>query len=300
MKTVFKIFAFITLLSITVEGISQPIIETDTVIQTSLCAGSSVIIPFTVIDSAGSFNFGNIFTAQLSDPLGQFTNPIDIGSFLIPWTGSGFILGTVPVNTPLLGFYKIRVVGDNPAVIGLESPNSILIINTAVLAVIQASDSVYCEGDSLVLTATPIFESYLWDRNGTSIAGATQQTLTVTQPGTYTVSVKDTLQCESTSSGFNVYSEICVGIDEASRVEGIIVRPVPSSDLVTIEFSRDHAENTLIQIYDLQGELALTEEVSTQNGINQYKLDISTLPAGIYLVKIGSGNTVETAKLVKL
>ncbi|MCH8318934.1 MAG: hypothetical protein IIA88_10660, partial [Bacteroidetes bacterium] len=60
---------------------AQLSITTDTVLQTSFCAGGTVIIPYTV--SGGSYNFGNVFTAQLSeliDPfclLDTFSNPID-------------------------------------------------------------------------------------------------------------------------------------------------------------------------------------------------------------------------------
>ena len=299
MKVWSRVFACVVVISISVEGISQPIIQTDTVIQTSLCAGSNVIIPWTVIDTSGSFNFGNIFTAQLSDPLGAFSNPIDIGSFLIPWTGSGFILGTIPVNTPLLGLYKVRVVGDNPVVIGSESPNFIVIINTAVLAVIQAPDSMICEGDSLELTATPIFNSYVWERNGTVISGATQQTLMTNLAGTYTVTVEDTFACVSTSQPFNVYIETCVGVEELNALGGLNLHPVPSSDFVNIEFNFDRSANIGLRVFDLLGELVLHEEIEVVYGVNDHALDISALPAGVYLIKIGEGALAKTTKLVK-
>jgi len=299
MKVWSKVFVCVVVISISVEGISQPIIQTDTVIQTSLCAGSNVIIPWTVIDTSGSFNFGNIFTAQLSDPLGGFSNPIDIGSFLIPWTTSGFILGTIPVNTPLLGIYKVRVVGDNPVVIGSESPNFIIIINTAVLAVIQAPDSMICEGDSLELTATPIFNSYVWERNGTVISGATQQTLMTNLAGSYTVTVEDTFTCVSTSQPFNVYIETCVGVEELNALGGLNLHPVPSSDFVNIEFNFDRSANIGLRVFDLLGELVLHEEIQVISGANDHPLNISALPAGVYLIRIGEGALAETTKLVK-
>src|SRR3989304_5459381 len=85
----------------------QLTLTTDSVLQTSLCAGGTVIVKYTV--SGGSYNFGNVFTAQLSqDPdmgcfSGIFSNPVDIGT--TPYWSSGFIIGTVPANTTL-GMYR--------------------------------------------------------------------------------------------------------------------------------------------------------------------------------------------------
>ncbi|MBN4072147.1 T9SS type A sorting domain-containing protein [Flavobacteriales bacterium AH-315-E23] len=300
MKNLLKTLLFITLFSISINGISQPAIRTDSVIQISLCAGSDVYIPFTVTDTGGTFVFGNFFTAQISDQFGSFANPVDIGTFPIPWTLSAAILGTVPVNSPLLGIYKIRVIGSDPPVIGSESPNFVLILNTAVLSTINADDSVMCEGDSLVLTATPIFQSYQWNRNGTSISGASSQTLTVSQAGAYTVTVKDTFQCVSTSDPFNVYIETCVGVEEpVVGPKDLNVYPVPALDIVDVEFNTNRSEEVDLQVYDLLGKVMITEHLLSKMGANHYSLDLSILANGVYLLRVGRAESSETVKLVK-
>jgi gliding motility-associated-like protein len=62
--------------------------------------------------------------------------------------------------------------------------------------------NVICSGQSLLLTSS-IGTSYQWQNNGTNIFGATNQTYTVNQAGSYTVTVNDGT-CTSTSQAFIV------------------------------------------------------------------------------------------------
>jgi len=55
------------------------------------------------------------------------------------------------------------------------------------IQIAPVSPQTICPGDSLTLTASPPSLSYQWFLNGTAIAGATQASLTVSQPGIYTV-----------------------------------------------------------------------------------------------------------------
>ena len=65
----------------------------------------------------GTFNSGNVFTAQLSDNTGSFTSPTNIGS-----GGSSPVSISIPANTPSgTNSYKIRVVSSNPVVTGSVS-----------------------------------------------------------------------------------------------------------------------------------------------------------------------------------
>jgi len=54
------------------------------------------------------------------------------------------------------------------------------------------------------LLSTQFFQSYQWKRNGSIISGATQQTYTATQSGTYTVQVSNIQGCFIESPAFNL------------------------------------------------------------------------------------------------
>lgn len=276
-------------------GSGQPVIITDSIFQTSFCAGSNVFIPFTVIDTGGSFNFGNIFTAQLSDEWGDFSNPVDIGTVPIPWTISGFILGTIPINSPLFGIYKVRVVGSNPTITGSESPNFIIIINTAQLAAITAADTIICDGNSTVLTATPFFQSYQWSRNTNSITGATTPSITVYQAGSYTVTVRDTLGCETTSDPKEVIVEICTGISENNNQNSVSIYPNPNTGQFTLTLPSNQLNSSFI-LYDLPGKEIIHIREMKETKI---KISVNNIPDGIYIYNVINGyNIIGTGKLI--
>ncbi len=190
-----SVIGFIIMVFFFINTNAQLTITTDSVIQISPCAGSNVLIPFTV--SGGALNFGNVFTAELSDNLGNFTNPVPIGT--LTYWNSGMIIGTIPINTTISIFYKIRVVASDPAVTGTESPNNVIVSNIAQLSSIFAipNDSV-CQGDTVTLSVAPN-DSYNWS------TGDTTQSISVTQPGSYDVTVVDFAGCETVADSVSVF-----------------------------------------------------------------------------------------------
>lgn len=96
------------------------------------CAGSPVSVPFTV---TGTFNSGNVFTAQLSDASGSFASPISIGT--LTGTGNGTVQGTIPVGQIPGSGYRLRVVSSNPAVTGTDNGQNIVISSGPASPVIQ-------------------------------------------------------------------------------------------------------------------------------------------------------------------
>ncbi|MBA4850283.1 3-coathanger stack domain-containing protein [Emticicia sp. BO119] len=78
---------------------------------TSSCTISQFSIPFTI---SGTYNAGNVFTAQLSDKFGDFSNPINLGT--LTSTAAGTITAKVPYGTPYGTGYQIRIISSNPVI----------------------------------------------------------------------------------------------------------------------------------------------------------------------------------------
>jgi Secretion system C-terminal sorting domain len=115
-----------TNITVSAYGINAP-----TFSATSFCQGESVNIGYT-IQNACSFPIlpsSNVFTAQLSNSVGSFASPVNIGS--IGATGSGSIQATIPVGTPGGAGYRIRVVSSNPTVIVGSDNGSNLTVNVS-------------------------------------------------------------------------------------------------------------------------------------------------------------------------
>lgn len=70
--------------------------------------------------SIGTFVAGNTYTAQMSDATGSFTSPTNIGS-LASILNSGTINITIPSGAASGAGYLIRIISDNPSVIGSNS-----------------------------------------------------------------------------------------------------------------------------------------------------------------------------------
>ena len=174
------------------QGYAQHTITADSIIQTSPCAGSNIYIPYTV--TGGNFHIGNVFTAQLSNSTGSFSNPTNIGS--IPYWGNGLIIGTIPLTATLGINYKVRIISSSPTDTSTESPNTVIVIHIAQIATITVSplNGTICSGDSATLSDITPAQNYLWS------TGATTQSIEVKQSGSFTVTVTDVLGCKTTSS----------------------------------------------------------------------------------------------------
>lgn len=84
--------------------------------KSAYCTTNQLPVPVMAI---GTFNTGNIFTAELSDSLGDFTNPMDIGQ--LNSTNSGYLTATIPSIAEPGSKYRIRVRSSSP---NMTSPDN--------------------------------------------------------------------------------------------------------------------------------------------------------------------------------
>ncbi|TAH28188.1 MAG: T9SS C-terminal target domain-containing protein [Cytophagales bacterium] len=73
------------------------------------------------VTSIGTFTSGNQYTAQLSDALGSFASPLATASITSISNSPGTIVLTVPAGTLTGTGYLIRVISNNPSIIGSNS-----------------------------------------------------------------------------------------------------------------------------------------------------------------------------------
>jgi hypothetical protein len=189
----FLLTTLFILIILSVSTFGQNTITTTTPIQTSFCAGGSIIVEYT---STGSFPAGCTFSIELSNSSGNFTNPTIIGSLPL---NVGAIPGTIPTSTPFGFNYRVRVVADNPSTIGSASTTPLVITSTAASATIFSNPSGgVCHGDTVSLWAT-YNATYQWS------TGETTQTIKVTESGSYVVTVTNFLTgCQVSSNPVNV------------------------------------------------------------------------------------------------
>lgn len=162
---------------------------------TSVCSGGSFSVNY--YGNGVVFNAGNVFTAQLSDATGNFTNLINIGT-ASSTSVNGLISVTLPTNASSGNSYLIRVNSSNPIITG--SGLSLLSIKSLPPAAIISPGSAisFCAGGSVTLTSNAA-NGNQWYKDGVVISGATATTYIANASGNYTAKVTVN-GCESAAS----------------------------------------------------------------------------------------------------
>jgi hypothetical protein len=172
---------------------SEMTVTTSAVSPLIYCPGSQVPVRYMI---TGSYNAANVFTAQLSDSNGSFQQPLTIGTRA--GVDQGTIAGRLPSNLKPGSRYRIRVVASTPAIIGADNGEDIVIKPLPTPQITPAGPVKICPGDQMTLDAGSGYSSYLWS------TGASSRTISVSQPGNYTVTVTTEDGCPGTSMAVTV------------------------------------------------------------------------------------------------
>lgn len=146
----------------------------------------------------------------------------------------------------------------------------------------------FCYGDSVTLTANTAALQFQWKKNGVNIAGATFQTYVAKTAGVYKCKVTNT--CGHKTSNANTVTNPCRISNENTLdvLEHLSVYPNPATNSVTIKFPSD--ETGQISIVNLYGQLVFSEMIN----VEQTQIDVSQFPAGMYVIRWGSGENFES------
>lgn len=129
-----------------------------------------------------------------------------------------------------------------------------------------------------VLTSTPAF-SYQWFYNSSPINGATSQSYTATQNGTYYVQIADSNGCTAFSATFSIND---VGIASVELQSGIQLYPNPNEGEFTI-LSAEGLKGSLLEIYNIGGAVVYSERINQSANNHIVNADFDS---GTYLVRI--------------
>ena len=135
-----------------------------------------------------------------------------------------------------------------------------------------------------------------WFRDGLEIDGAVSNTLIVTEPGIYSVSVTQS-GCSISSDEYD-YDDLVTGINEEFDYLSVTVAPNPFVNSFEVNVSQDlfNLKKTEITIYDINGRVMyFNKKVKSEN----ISINLGNYNNGIYLMNIYDGNKGVQRKLVK-
>lgn len=146
-----------------------------------------------------------------------------------------------------------------------------------------------------MLTATSGWQSYTWYRNDTLLPFAVSDTLKVADTlGCYRAEMVDNNGCAQYSLPYCVTKTSSVPVVEhAMQVD---VYPNPASGYFNVEV-KNGTGNVEVLLLNMQGVTVYSK--SFRGGKQQVlKNDVSALPAGVYMLKIASGNNVKIQRII--
>lgn len=203
-----------------------------------------------------------------------------IAPFTYEWTGpNGFTSSDASLTGLASGTYTVKVSDANGAevveTVEVTQPDAITTTSVNIVNDIQGngigSISVKVEGGTGNL-------SYLWSN------GATTPEITGLTAGNYSCTITDENGCQKVLGPFVL--ENTTSVDEAKYIASLNIFPNPTSDIINLNVAFINRENVTLEVNNNLGRTFIVKNY--ENNIND-KLDISTLPGGVYhLVLTGS------------
>ncbi len=202
---------------------------------------------------------------------------------------------TRSITTSTQGTYLVTVTGSNGC---SATSNPIAVIANGCtpppLPTITASGStIITTGQSVVLTSS-LSGGYLWS------TGAQTSSITVTTPGIYTVRSYNKGGCYSTSLPITItvlatrLANPAVESKE-NTLDKLTVYPNPAREKLNFVFNQSSEKTINIKMFDITGREVQNYNLTSVIGENNYQIDISELPHGIYLACLLS----DDQKLIK-
>jgi hypothetical protein len=135
--------------------------------------------------------------------------------------------------------------------------------------------------------------AYQWYRDGKPILGAINQVLLADSTGSYTVHISQN-GCTATSAAVKI---IISGTSEELALSQLNIFPNPATDVFYVKVSNSFHGPVKLQLFDLTGRLLQKQELQKNETQLETNLKVSTLPTGLYLLRIQQGNSQVMKKL---
>jgi hypothetical protein len=269
-------------------------------------------------ETTGTYSEGNIFTAQLSDGNGSFSNPAAIGT-LASLTG-GTINATLPANVTNGNAYRIRVVASAPATIGPDNGADLSIAAPTLSITNVTASGVFIPGKEVTINTTVTGTFASCNSFTLQLSNATGEFTNPIQLGTNVGSLNASEQAvlpnnAAAGNGYRLrwVSSCPVVTGTPSEPFAIVIPTLGAPELVAnlvaggevsvkIPYSNgpwNPLNNTIVQLSDASGNFASPVTISTLNttlgasGTQQLitgYIPANTTPGSSYKIRVVTTN----------
>jgi hypothetical protein len=96
-----------------------------------------------------------------------------------------------------------------------------------------------------------------------------------------------------------VFPLVSIDCQKNSGFNLVGVVPNPAVDELNVFFNTSTANVVHLSMMDMLGQRLVVKDVNPENGLNKVQLDISSLSAGVYFVKVDNGTNEFIKKVIK-
>ena len=258
-------------------------ITTGNVSQSNWCYGTTIsdALDFT---ATGTFNAGNVYTAQMSDATGSFAAPTAIGTLNSSASGALTININIPGSMPAGSGYRIRVIASDPATVGSDNGTDLVIYPQTTVTIGTYSDVCVYTPFFTLTGGTPSGGTY----SGPGVAAGSFDPAAAGL-GTHTIlySYTDANACTYTASQ-TIFVDACASLNELNSND-FVIYPNPTEGLFTIVSSSTLDE---VSVVDVNGRVAKTFNAENNT------FNVQDLQNGVYFIQITVNNATVTKRLV--
>jgi hypothetical protein len=277
-------------------------------LSSPVCAGEEILVEYVLNETV---NAGNVLTAQLSNANGEFTSPINIGT--LESESSGNIIATIPSG--LVGGieYRIRVISSDPAMIGNQSPNNLIINPLPIQPGINITGSQeLCPGDDVLLSVTPQDGvNYDWYKDESVLLASNQNSYIADSEGIYYVVASNSCAVvesinEVSVSEIDVPAQVIIATDDETDIceeESVLLYTDEISGVSYtwikdgLSVGSDNHMFTALQegIYSVE----LTNDCGTTESENQIEVTIiGETPEQAFIEQAGNSNSCDGDEVI--
>jgi PKD repeat protein len=138
---------------------------------------------------------------------------------------------------------------------------------------------------------------YSWDFGDQSQSTAQNPSHVYTTSGTYTVTLIVTNASGCTDTLTQVLN-VGVGVEEATALNNITLFPNPAADNISVVMNLNASADVVITAFDMNGKLMIDENYNMGAGATTLNYDVTTWNNGVYFVRIVTGNTSNTLRVI--
>lgn len=138
--------------------------------------------------------------------------------------------------------------------------------------------------------------SYQWYKDDVEITAATNQSITATIEGNYSVLVTDSNGCQALSAKFHF---IPSNIETLKNNSKISISPNPFTTTFKLEMTFPKISNVEVKVISISGKTLIDERFDNIEKLNR-RFEMEKFESGFYFVQIQNENSVKNYKVLKL